>query len=190
MRDYGPWKIVHTRHVYRDAWITVQVDDVIRPDGQPGTHSIIWLKPGATVIALDDARNVYLAEEFHYGVGRFTIEGVSGGNEPPEPILDSARRELREEIGIVARRWTELGVVDPFTTNVHSPTWLFLAEELEFVEPACEGTETIRRVQFPLHEAMAMLWDGRITHAPTAVALFKTWMMKNSLRASGLGPAV
>lgn len=179
MREYGPWKVVDTRHVYRDAWIDVQVDDVIRPDGQAGTHSIIWLKPGATVIALDDAQNVYLTEEFHYGVGRVTVEGVSGGNEPPEPIVDTARRELQEEIGIVAGRWTELGMVDPFTTNVHSPTWLFLAEDLQFVGAAREGTETMRRVHFPLAEAVTMIWDGRITHAPTAVALLKTWMMKS-----------
>lgn len=178
MREHGPWKVTGTRHVYRDAWIDVQVDDVIRPDGQPGTHSIIWLKPGATVIALDDAQSVYLTQEFHYAVGRVTIEGVSGGNEPPEPIVETAQRELREEIGIVAGRWTELGVVDPFTANVHSPTALFLAEELRFVDAVREGTETMRRICVPLAEAIAMLWDGRITHAPTVVALLKTWMMK------------
>jgi len=179
MREHGPWKVTGTRHVYRDAWIDVQVDDVIRPDGQPGTHSIIWLKPGATVIALDDAQNVYLTQEFHYAVGRVTIEGVSGGNEPPEPPIETARRELREEVGIVAQRWTELGVVDPFTSNVHSPTALFLAEGLQFVDTAREGTETMRRVPVPLVEAIAMVWDGRITHAPTVVALLKTWMLRS-----------
>jgi ADP-ribose pyrophosphatase len=187
MRDYGPWKVVDSRHVYRDAWIDVQIDDVIRPDGQPGTHSIIWLKPGVTVIALDDMQQVYLTQEFHYAVGRVTIEGVSGGNEPPEPMIETARRELREELGIVAERWTEVGVVDPFTSNVHSPTALFLAEGLEFVDAAREGTETMRRLAVPLAEALAMVWDGRITHAPTAVALLKTWIAR---RAAGLDLAV
>src|SRR5579859_1824298 len=104
MREHGPWKVVQTRHVYRDAWIDVQIDDVIRPDGRPGTHSIVWLKPGVTVIALDEAQHVYFTEEFHYAVGRATIEGVSGGTELPEAVLDTARRELQEELGIVAER--------------------------------------------------------------------------------------
>src|SRR6516225_1380660 len=125
MRDYGPWKIVGTQNVYHDPWITVQVDDVIRPDGQSGIHSIIRIKPGVAVVALDNEQNVYLTEEFHYAVGRVTIEGVSGGSEPAEDSIATARRELREEIGIVAGRWTDLGVVDPFTSNVHSPTRLY-----------------------------------------------------------------
>jgi ADP-ribose pyrophosphatase len=182
MRAYGPWKIVKTRIVYDDPWTTVQIDDVIRPDGKPGTHGIIHVKAGATAIALDDAQNVFLTEEFHYGVGRVTIEGVSGGNEPPQDCRATAERELQEEIGIVARRWTDLGVVDPFTSTVRSPTQLYLAEDLTFVDANLEGTETLRRIQMPLAEAVAMVWDGRITHAPTCVALLKTWLMKQGLR--------
>jgi ADP-ribose pyrophosphatase len=173
MREYGPWKIVGSRSVYRDPWIEVQIDDVIRPDGDAGIHSSIRVKPGVTVIALDEAQHVYLTEEFHYAVGRVTIEGVSGGMEPDEDDFAAARRELCEEIGILAARWTALGVVDPFTANVHSPTALYLAEELQIADSAREGSETMRRLHVPLADALAMVWDGRITHAPTCVALLK-----------------
>src|SRR4051812_2768748 len=128
MQQHGPWQIVQSQEIYRDPWISVRVDDVIRPDGKPGIHSVIHVKAGVTVLAVDAERHAYLAEEFHYGVGRVTLEGVSGGNDPPETFLDTARRELREELGIVAERWTELGAVDPFTSNVVSPTRLYLAE--------------------------------------------------------------
>src|SRR5450432_2425399 len=93
MTERGPWKIVQTREIYRDPWIAVHVDDVIRPDGQPGIHSIIHLKPGVCVLALDAERNVYLTEEFHYAVGRVTIEGVSGGCEIGEEPLTTEQRE-------------------------------------------------------------------------------------------------
>jgi ADP-ribose pyrophosphatase len=178
MHDHGPWQVTHSREVYRDPWIDVQVDDVIRPDGKAGIHSIIRVKSGVCVIAVDDAQRVYLTQEFHYAVGRVTIEGVSGGNELPETYRDTAERELREEIGIIANRWTELGSVDPFTSNVHSPTRLYLAEDLRFVDAAREGTETMHRLEVPLAEAIAMVWDGRITHAPTCVAILKTWMLR------------
>jgi ADP-ribose pyrophosphatase len=184
MYQHGPWKVLRSREVYRDPWIGVQIDDVIRPDGAPGIHSVIRIKPGACVIALEDAQYVYLTEEFHYAVGRMTIEGVSGGNDPPEDDLATAQRELREEIGIVAGRWTELGMVDPFTSNVHSPTRLYLAEELRFVEPEREGSETMHRRRVALSEAVAMVWDGRITHAPTCVALLKTWILRGARASS------
>ena len=174
MIERGPWKIVHSREVYRDPWIGVRVDDVIRPDGTPGSHSLIDIKPGVCVLAIDAESNVYLTEEFHYAVGRVTLEGVSGGIEPTETPLVTAQRELREELGILAGQWTELGTVDPFTANVVSPTRLFLAEELTFTDTKHEGTELIRCVRVPLDEAMRMLTEGRITHGPTCVLLLKT----------------
>jgi len=177
MIERGPWKVVQSRDVYADPWIRVQIDDVIRPDGRPGIHSIIHIKPGVCVLAMDAERNVYLTEEFHYAVGRVTLEGVSGGIEPSETPRQTAERELREELGIVATRWTELGELDPFTANVHSPTTLFLARDLTFVSTAHEGTEKIQCIRLPLAEAMQLLIDGTITHAPTCVLLLKAHLL-------------
>jgi ADP-ribose pyrophosphatase len=182
MQEHGPWKIVRTRPIYRDPWIDVGVDDVIRPDGQPGIHSVIKLKPGVSVLPLDDEGHVYLTEEFHYGVGRVTLEVVSGGRDAGEELVEAARRELREEIGISAEQWTDLGVVDPFTSNVVSPTQLFLAEKLRFGADAPEGTELIRRIRMPLEEAAACVWHSRITHAPSCVLILKAWGLRSVQR--------
>lgn len=177
MFERGPWKVLTSRDVYADPWIRVQIDDVLRPDGRPGIHSIIHIKPGVCVLAIDDELNVYLTEEFHYAVGRVTLEGVSGGIEPNESTLQSAERELREELGLSAAKWTDLGVIDPFTANVVSPTRLYLAQELTQVKTAHEGTETIRRIHVPLAEAMRLLAEGKITHAPTCVLLLKAHLL-------------
>jgi ADP-ribose pyrophosphatase len=178
MKPFGPWTIVASHEVYRDFWMQVQKDDVIRPDGKPGTHSVVHIRRGVTVVALDEEGFLHLTEEFHYGVGRVTLEGVSGGREDGEEPLAGAKRELREELGIVADRWTELGEVDPFTTNVNSPSRLFLAERLHHGDSTPEGTELIRCVRVPLQEAVDMVMESRITHAPTCVAILKTYVRK------------
>src|SRR6056297_861698 len=137
---HGPWKILKSTQVYSDPWMQVQKDDVIRPDGALGTHSVARIKAGVCVLAWQDDQ-VYLTEEFHYGVGRVTLEAVSGGRESDERPLDCAQRELAEELGIVAATWKPLSTVDPFTASVVSPTNLFLATDLTFQDSAPEGTE-------------------------------------------------
>ncbi len=180
MRRHGPWTIVTSTKIYQDPWIRLDCDQVIRPDGLAGTYSVVDLKSGVTVIAVDSEDVVHLTSEFHYAVGRTTLEGASGGIEVGESPLESAGRELREELGIVAQKWTDLGSVDPFTSAVRSPVQLFLAEDISFVQTELEGTELIERVAMPLTEAMRAVMDGRITHAPTCVALLKTVALRNS----------
>lgn len=178
---HGPWKILQSSQVYADPWLRVQKDDVIRPDGKPGTHSVVTIKPGVCVLA-SDGDNVYLTEEFHYGVGRVTLEAVSGGREGHEPAIECARRELREELGIHAECWAELTTVDPFTASVVSPTVLFIATQLTFLTAAPEGTEQIRMVKMKLDEAYAAVCDGRITHAPSCIVILRLWIQQRCSR--------
>ncbi len=177
MKQHGPWKIVRTREIHRDPWFRVHQDDVIRPDGAPGTFTVAHVKAGVCVLAMDESQTVYLTEEFHYGVGRTTVEAVSGGVEEDEEPLLSAQRELKEELGIEACRWTPLGMVDPFTSAVVSPTQLFLARGLTFGDRAPEGTEQIRCVPMPLAAALEMVLQSEISHAPSAVLILKTKLL-------------
>ena len=173
MKAHGPWQIVASRQVYSDPWIEVARDEVIRPDGQPGSHCTVRMKAGVCVLPLDVDGQVWLTEEFHYAIGRVGLEGVSGGIEVGEDVDITARRELREELGFEAARWTRLGTLDPFTSIVLSPTALYLAEDLRPVLRAPEGTELIRPVRLPLAEAIRLMDTGQITHGPTCVLLLQ-----------------
>lgn len=172
--QHGPWTIETTRDVYADPWLSVRCDKVTRPDGKPGTHSVVTIKPGVSVLACDSERHVYLTDEFHYAIGRNSLEVVSGGIDEGETPEEAARRELREELGIEAETLTPLGTVDPFTSSLVSPTKLFLATKLRFGPSDPEGTEQIRMVKVPLSEAVQMALDSRITHAPSCVVILKS----------------
>ncbi|MCA9084274.1 MAG: NUDIX hydrolase [Planctomycetaceae bacterium] len=172
---HGPWRILQTDQVYQDPWLSVRRDEVLRPDGLPGTHSVVTIKPGICVLPWQNDE-VFLTEEFHYGVGRTTIEAVSGGRDDNEDPLPCAQRELTEELGIVAGQWTRLTTVDPFTSSVVSPTVLFLATDLQFTQAAPEGTEQIRCVRMPVQAAYEAVCDGRITHTPTCIVILRHWI--------------
>ncbi|MBI3861669.1 MAG: NUDIX hydrolase [Planctomycetia bacterium] len=181
MQQHGPWKILQSHDIYRDAWMHIRKDDVIRPDGAPGTHGVVILKSGVSVLPLDADNRVYLTEEFHYAVGRHTIEVVSGGRDADEPPLEAARRELAEELGITADEWIDLGPFDPFTTMLFAPAQLFLARGLHFGASRPEGTENIRCLTASFDEAVEMVMDGRITHGPSCVVILKAarWLTQN-----------
>jgi len=173
MKPHGPWKIKSSADVYSDPFIRVQLDQVVRPDNKDGQHVVVLMKPGVCVLAMDETDNVYLTSEFHYGVGRFSLEAVSGGIEPGEDPDETARRELQEEIGVVASDWEHVGTVDPFTTIVVSPTRLYIVRGLSHAPTDPEGTEQIETVVMPLDEAIEKVHQGEITHAPTCVVLLQ-----------------
>lgn len=112
MREHGPWKVRSTREVHRDPWLALTVDDVVRPDGTAGTFSVVRIIPGVCVLALDDQEFVHLAEEFRYAAGRMSLEAVGGGVDAGEDAAAAAKRELKEELGIEAAEWADLGVVN------------------------------------------------------------------------------
>ncbi len=173
MREHGPWKVRGSREVYRDPWFTLSVDDVIRPDGRPGEFGVVRVIPGVAVLALDGDGNAHLNAEFRYALGRESLEVVGGGCDPGEAPLDAARRELKEELGIEASQWEDLGTVDPITSMVLAPVRLFVARGLSFGPPHREGAEKIRAVRMPLAEAVQAVLDGRITHAASCVLLLR-----------------
>lgn len=173
MREHGPWQILESREVYRDPWLVVVRDEVLRPDGLPGSYCVVHVKAGITVVAVDDKSHIYLTEEFHYAVGRVTLEAVSGGADEGETSLQAAQRELKEELGIEAADWLDLGRVDPFTASVLSPSQIFLARGLTFGDSAPEGSERIRLVSMPLSRAVESVMRGKITHAASCVAILK-----------------
>lgn len=170
MRKHGPWTIVASNQVYSDPWIEVTRDQVIRPDGAPGTYGTVRLKSGVSVLAVGKNNRVHLTREFHYAVGRVTLEAVSGGIEHDEPSQLAAERELAEELGLKAHTWSYMGRLDPFTSAIHSTVDLYLAEELEECPTNPEGTELIEHVAMDLYEAIKLI-GNEITHSPTCVLL-------------------
>ena len=173
VRKKGPWTVEETVEVYSSPWMKVTEDKVIRPDGAAGTFGTVHMKPGVSVLALDDKGFAHLTSEYRYAIERESVEVVSGGIDDDETELEAAQRELREELGIEAGEWTDLGSIDLFTSVVSSPARLFLARSLTHTTHDRDGTELIETRRLEFLEAIRMVLDGRITHGPSCVLILK-----------------
>lgn len=171
-RKHGPWTIKGTAEKYRDEFIAVYADSVIRPDGEPGTYATVRMKPGVSVLPVDGDGTVYLTRQFRYAAGAESIEAVSGGVDGDD-AAEAAKKELHEELGIEAAELIALGRMDMDTSIVHSPVSLFLARGLKFTEAEQEGTERIAPFKTTLEQAVGMVLRSEITHSPSCVLILK-----------------
>ena len=135
----------HNRRVaYENAWITVWHDDGSRPDGSPGIYGVVHFENlAAGVIAFDDEDRVVLVGQYRYTLDRPTWEIPEGGVPPSETPLEGIQRELREETGLEASEWRELGRLDLSNSVTDEEAVLFEAHGLHHGEAAPEPTESI-----------------------------------------------
>ena len=172
----GPFKFIESQKIYQNPWITLREDKVIRPGDKEGIFGVIEMKSGSSVLALTNDNQVMLVKEYKYGIEQETIETISGALEVNETPLQAAKRELKEELGVEAKEWVSFGVVNPFTTVVKSPNYMFLAMGIkEMGEPNPDDGEVIEMVKIPFQTAFEMVIKSEITHSASCVLILKAF---------------
>ena len=177
-----PREIVHTGRKIR-----VEVDRSIAPDGRAIIRDLIF-HPGAVVIlpVLDD-ENVVLLRNFRFVLDETLWELPAGTVEPNEPLEACARRELAEETGYAAERWTSLGYLYASPGVLDEKLHLFVAEWLTPGAMDLEPDERIEPQIVPFADAIAMCLDGTIRDAKTITALL-LWDRLRSRKAPRPSP--
>ena len=180
----GPWLRLSRRVAYENAWVTVWHDEVTRPDGQPGIYGLVHFANLAVgVVVLDDEDRVLLVGQHRYTVDAMSWEIPEGGVPAGESALDGARRELREETGVTATDWRELGRLHLSNSVSDEAAVLFQARAAHHGEADPDGTEQLEVRWLPFEAVLAMTLDGRITDALSVCAIQRVALERH--RGSG-----
>lgn len=172
-RHPNPWQTVSTREAYVNPWLRVREDQVIKPGGGPGIYGVVEYKNIAVgVVPVDEHGHTWLVGQWRYCHGRYEWEIPEGGCPAGESPAETARRELREETGILAEKieplLTGLQLSNSTTNEVCD---LFVATGLSYGEAQPEDTEELEVLRLPLTEAFQMATDGRIRDSVSILAL-------------------
>ena len=175
----NPWKTITTREVYRNKWIRVREDEVLRPDGHPGVYGVIEIRPSVGVVALDEHDRIALVGQWRYAVERYSWEIPRGGSYPGETdMLAAAQRELAEEVGVRAANWERLNAVDICNGVANDVQTLYLATGLTGTPRNLDPEEDIAVQWEPFDEAVQMVVDGRVSEVCSVAAVLQVAMRR------------
>ena len=169
MRDEKLKEITLTRNVvYTGPIFSLEKREVELPNGALAGREVV-MHPGAVcVIPITDDGEVILVKQWRTGKLDSKTE---------EPLL-AAQRELREETGAVADRWTDMGVFYGSPAILHEAIYMYLAEGLTFGETDPDPDEFVEIVRLPLERAVEMVMNGELPDGKTQCGVLRVAQMK------------
>jgi len=169
----APHRLLGSRELARDGRLALVRDEVEWPGGDRGVYRWFHATSAAFIVPVFEDGSTVLVRQWRYPWRETSWEVPAGTLEEDEEPLAGARRELAEETGLRAERWTPLGVLRP-SALLDSRQFLFLAEGVSEAERAPEAYERdmITR-RLPLADAVEEALGGGIAHATAVSALVR-----------------
>ncbi len=173
-------KQLEREEIYNGLVLHVVKDKVLLPNGGTSIRELCLHKGAAAVIPLTDDGCAVMIRQFRYAHHREYLEIPAGKLDSiDEAPLDAAKRELREETGMSAERYTYLGVIDTTPALIDEKIHLYLAEGLSEGEMELDDDEFVSVEKIPLPVLVEMVMSGEIRDSKTQIAVMKVARLKS-----------
>ncbi len=180
-KEMNPWTIISSEEKYDNPWINLTEYQVINPNGGKGIYGKVHFKNLAIgIIPINKNDEIILIGQYRFPLDVYSWEIPEGGGKLDINPLDSAKRELLEETGLKANKWTKLMEMHLSNSVSDELAIIYVAEELEQHESEPEETEQLEIKKIHFDEAFKMVMNGEITDAMTVAALLKFQLIRNS----------
>ena len=136
-------KTLSSEHIYDGRVISVRRDKVRLADGRETEREIVDHCPAVVILALDNQQQVCLVKQYRKAVEDILIELPAGCVDPGEDYLLAAQRELKEECGCSAKKWTLLHSLYPTPGFCNEEYIFYLAEDISFGDQQLDEDEDV-----------------------------------------------
>jgi ADP-ribose pyrophosphatase len=172
----GKARTLSSKTVYKGKVFFVTRDEVTEPGGVHATRDVIRHNGSVVILAVDTKSNpadpgILLIRQYRHAAGQFLLELPAGRIEPGEKLIPAAKRELIEETGYRAKRWSrhvKYFASPGFLTEAMN---ILLAEDLTLGQAAPEDDERIELHMTPLSEVLRLIREGKILDGKTLIGV-------------------
>jgi ADP-ribose pyrophosphatase len=176
VRRAGKAKLISSKLAYKGKVFNVYTDTLIEPGGHRNVRDVIRHNGSVVILAVDERKNpadpdVIMERQYRHAAGQFMIELPAGTRNAGEAPLAAAKREMIEETGYRAKRWTML--LRYFASPGFLGEWMqiYLARDIRQGEAKLEEDENLEVFRIPLSEAMRLVAEGKIHDGKTLIGL-------------------
>lgn len=171
-------KTLSSKEVFDGKVIRVCHDSVELENGETALREVVYHNGGVCVLPLTDSGEVIFVKQFRYPYKEEVLELPAGKLNKGEDPFESAVRELREETGAEAKKYTSLGRLYPSPGYCGEIITMYLAEDLSFGEQSLDEDEFLDTIRIPFEKAVEMVLSGEIPDAKTQTAILKAKLMQ------------
>ena len=179
LENSNPWKKISSEVKYENPWISLTEYKVVTPAGTNGIYGKVHFKNIAIgVIAIDSDENTYLVGQYRFPLDLYSWEIPEGGCPEGTDWLAAAKRELKEETGFEAGKWTEILQMHVSNSVSDELAVVYVAQDLMAGKAEPEDTEDLKIIKMPFKQAVDWVMQGKITDSISVAAILKWSFMK------------
>jgi 8-oxo-dGTP pyrophosphatase MutT (NUDIX family) len=168
----NPWKTKSLHTVHETPWIKIVHHDVVNPAGNPAIYTTVEFKNLAIgIIPIDEEGYTWLVGQYRFPINQYSWEIVEGGSPLNEDPLNTAKRELKEESGIVAKDFKEIYRMHLSNSATNELAIIYVAQNLSFENSEPEESEVLQVKKIHILEAEQLVYQNKITDAISVVGL-------------------